>query len=153
MDDTRLADFWATARAAEPSLPPAVPAAWAFGAGPAQADDLLALVLAGVKTATASALDDYDVDGEPVPRAGDASIVLDGRDRPRAVIVTSAVEILPFAEVTAEHAWAEGEGDRSLAHWRAVHEEFWRAHSAHSAGFRADMPVVCERFRLVFAAG
>ncbi|GAA1632772.1 MULTISPECIES: ASCH domain-containing protein [Brevibacterium] len=152
MDDTRLADFWATARAAEPSLPPAVPAAWAFGAGPAQADDLLALVLAGVKTATASALDDYDVDGEPVPRAGDASIVLDGRDRPRAVIVTSAVEILPFAEVTAEHAWAEGEGDRSLAHWRAVHEDFWRAQAAHPAGFRPDMPVVCERFRLVFAA-
>ena len=152
MDDTRLADFWATARAAEPSLPPAVPGAWAFGAGPAQADDLLALVLAGVKTATASALDDYDVDGEPVPRAGDASIVLDGRDRPRAVIVTSAVEILPFAEVTAEHAWAEGEGDRSLAHWRAVHEDFWRAQAAHPAGFRPDMPVVCERFRLVFAA-
>ncbi|MCM1011864.1 MULTISPECIES: ASCH domain-containing protein [unclassified Brevibacterium] len=148
MDDTRLADFWAAARAAEPTLPPAVPAAWAFGATPAQADDLLALVLAGVKTATASALDDYDVDGDPLPRAGDANIVLDGRDRPRAVIVTSAVEILPFAEVTAEHAWAEGEGDRSLAHWRAEHEEFWRA--VHPSGFRPDMPVVCERFRLVY---
>ncbi|RAF04948.1 hypothetical protein DN545_35850, partial [Burkholderia multivorans] len=103
---------------------------------------------AGVKTATASALDDYDVDGEPVPRAGDASIVLDGWDRPRAVIVTSAVEILPFAEVTAEHAWAEGEGDRSLAHCRAVHEEFWRA--VRPTGFRPDMLVVCERFRLVY---
>ena len=28
-------------------------------------------------------------------------------------------------EVSEEHAYKEGEGDRSLAYWRAVHEEFF----------------------------
>jgi len=62
-----------------------------------------------------------------------------------------AVEIVPFSEVTAEHAFAEGDGDRSLAAWREIHEHFWRNHSEGPRGFAPDMPVVCERFRLVHA--
>ena len=46
------------------------PAAWSFGATPEQADELLDLVLDGTKTATASALWDYDADDEPLPEAG-----------------------------------------------------------------------------------
>ncbi len=150
MDDTRLADFWAAARAAEPALPETLPEAWAFGATVEQADELLALVLDGTKTATASALWDYESAGESVPAIGEVSIVLDGENRPSAVIVTIAVDIVPFAEVNAEHAWDEGEGDRSLGFWRESHERFWRSHSENAVGFRPDMPVVCERFRLVY---
>lgn len=150
MDDMQLAEFWAAARVAEPTLPQERPEAWAFGATAAQADDLLALVLAGVKTGTASVLAECEREGVPVPRVGDASIVLDGWGRPRAVIVTTAVDIVPFAEVSADHAWSEGEGDRSLRFWRETHERFWREHSDNAVGFRPDMPIVCERFRLVY---
>ncbi|MFF8893057.1 ASCH domain-containing protein [Brevibacterium casei] len=152
MDDTRLADFWAGVRAIDPTLPEAVPDAWAFGATAEQADELLGLVLNGTKTATASALWDYEEAGDPLPTIGEVSIVLDGEGRPRAVIVTTAVDIVPFAEVTAEHAWAEGEGDRSLKFWREVHERFWRAHTENAVGFHPDMPVVCEQFRVVYSA-
>ena len=34
---------------------------------------------------------------------------------PRAVLEVTGVDVVPFDEVTAEHAHAEGEGDRSLA--------------------------------------
>ena len=54
---------------------------------------------------------------------------------------------MPFDQVTAEHAAAEGEGDLTLASWRAEHERFWRTHAA--SGFAPDMPVVCEAFRVV----
>ena len=74
-----------------------------------------------------------------------ARVVL-GR-RPRAVIETTRVVVVPFDQVTAEHAAAEGEGDRTLASWRAEYERFWRAHAA--SGFAPDMPVVCEAFRVV----
>lgn len=145
------AEFWAAAREAAPELPDAVPEAWAFGATPEVADELLALVLAGTKTATASSLWDYEATGDPVPRAEEFSVVLDGAGEPRAIIETLEVRIRPFGEVDAEHASAEGEGDRSLAYWREVHERFWRLHSENPHGFEPDMPVVCERFRLVYS--
>lgn len=59
--------FWATARRSCPALPCELPEAWAFGATPEQADELLALVLDGIKTATASSLQDYRVSGDPLP--------------------------------------------------------------------------------------
>lgn len=84
-----------------------------------------------------------------MPDAGDLSIMVDGRGLPRAVLETTRVRIVPFSEVDAEHARAEGERDRSLAAWRADHESFWREHSEDSRGWVPNMPVVCERFRVI----
>jgi len=148
-DPASLAAFWAEARTAHPELPTRLPVAWAFGATPAHADGLLELVLAGTKTGTASSLWDYEASGDPIPEHGELSIILDGAGEPRAVIETVDVRTVPFDQVTAEHAHAEGEGDRTLAHWREVHERYWRMHSENPRGFEADMPVVCERFRLM----
>ena len=144
--------FWSGARAAARELPADPPEAWAFGATAEQAYELLPLVLSGVKTGTASSLWDYEASGDPLPHTGELSIVLDGSGAPRAVIETLTVRTVRFDEVDAAHAWAEGEGDRTLEYWRAVHERFWREHSENSRGFAAEMPVVCERFRLVYPA-
>lgn len=143
--------FWQLARAARPDLPEELPEAWAFGATPEHADDLLDLVLRGIKTGTASSLWDCEHDGEPVPEPGSLSIILDGRDAPRALIRTTDVRIVPFDEVSAEHAAAEGEGDRTLADWRRGHQHFWEHYSTDPRGFAPDMPVVCERFEVVWA--
>ncbi|WP_091228300.1 ASCH domain-containing protein [Microbacterium sp. 3J1] len=148
-DAASIVAFWRDVRDSEPTLPEAPPEAWAFGATPAHADDLLALVLEGRKTGTASSLWDYEATLDPVPRVGELSIVLDGSGVPRAVLETTDVVTVPFDRVTAEHAHAEGEGDRTLDHWRTVHERYWRAHSENPRGFAPDMPVVCERFRVI----
>ncbi|MCR2791930.1 ASCH domain-containing protein [Microbacterium sp. zg.Y625] len=147
-----LADFWTGCRARLPELPEALPEAWAFGATPGHADELLDLVLAGIKTGTASSLWDYDASGEALPQEGEFSIILDGAGAPRAVIQTTRIDIVPFDQVDAEHAHAEGEGDRTLAQWREVHERYWRAYSENPRGYEPDMPVVCERFRLLYPA-
>ena len=51
--------------------------AWAFGDAP---DELAALVLSGRKTATASAYPVYEAEGEPLPKAGEYSVILDSGD-------------------------------------------------------------------------
>jgi uncharacterized protein YhfF len=126
------------------------PPAWAFGANEEQADALLALVLDGTKTATAGALWDYENDGEQVPEVGSLSILVDGSGRPRALIECTASSVVPFDEVDAEHAFLEGEGDKSLEFWREVHQKFFIDVATHDHGFQPDMPVVCERFRVVY---
>ncbi len=125
------------------------PEAWAFGDHADLADELLGLVLDGTKTATASSLWDTEADGDPVPRVGDLSIVLDGAGRPGALIRTTQVRVVPFIDVDAEHARLEGEGDRSLSHWREAHEAFFRRTATDDRGFDETMPVVCERFEVL----
>lgn len=146
-----VAEFWERARDQLELAPEQPPLAWAFGATPAHADGLLALVLDGTKTGTASALWDYETTGDPLPQLLEFSIILDSANEPRAVIQTTEVEVVPFGEVTADHAFAEGEGDRTLAAWREIHERYWRQHSENPRGFELDMPVVCERFELVYS--
>lgn len=151
-DPTAIAEYWQRVREDAPTLPEAVPGAWAFGATPEHADALLALVLEGTKTGTASTLWDYEATGDPQPYLGEFSIILDGSGVPRAVIETIELATVPFEAVTAEHAHAEGEGDRTLDYWRASHERYWREYSENPRGFAPDMPVICERFRLIHPA-
>jgi len=127
------------------------PPAWSFGAGPEQADELLGLVLAGTKTATAGALWDYEAEGEDLPDIGALSIVLDSTGRPRALIETTEVQVVPFDEITDEQARLEGEGDLSLEYWRDAHQRFFTEVADHDRGFSTDMPVVWERFRVLYS--
>lgn len=90
----------------------------AFGDSPEMADELGALVTSGTKTATCSALREYEAEGEPLPEPGAKCVVLDGRGAPLCVIETVEVEIRPYNEVDARFVREEGKGDRSLEHWR-----------------------------------
>ena len=51
-----------------------------WGDSPALADELGALIVQGTKTATCSALWEWEAEGNPVPRAGLITIALDGRN-------------------------------------------------------------------------
>ncbi len=125
--------------------------AWRFGG---DADALAELVLAGKKTATASAYPLYELENEPLPKAGEYSVILDSRDEAVCVIQTTKVYVVPFDQVSPGHAAREGEGDLSLTDWRAVHRAFF-AGELEAAGltFHESMKVVCEEFAKVFPAG
>ena len=124
------------------------PEAWAFGAAP----DLLAeLVAKGVKTATASAYDEYVHFEEELPRVGDLDVVLDGQGQAVGIIETTKVTVLPFRDVSEDHAYKEGEGDRSLAYWRQVHEELFTKWLADiGLTFSPESKVVLEEFQVVY---
>jgi uncharacterized protein YhfF len=55
---------------------------FSFGDSKKLADELVALVRQGIKTATCSALMGYEKDETPLPQKGDLSIVLDGSGNP-----------------------------------------------------------------------
>jgi uncharacterized protein YhfF len=118
-------------------------------------DQLVAAILDGSKTSTTGLVVDYEHEGEELPEVGSRSVVVDSADRPVAVIEVTGVRVVPLGEVDLAHAIDEGEGDTTVAGWRANHEAFW-----HSAEMRAalDDPeftvddntlAVLERFRLV----
>lgn len=118
--------------------------AWAFGD---QADTLSRLVLEGVKTATASAYACYEAEGEPLPQAGDYSVILNSKEEAVCVIQNTKVYVTPFSEVSQEHACREGEGDQSLQYWQEVHERFFREElKPLGLDFSENMMVVCEEF-------
>jgi uncharacterized protein YhfF len=115
------------------------------------ADALAALVLTGTKRATAALLWAYEDAGAPLPVAGQLSIVTDFAGQAVCVIETQRIDIVAFEDVTAEFAATEGEGDGSLAFWRRAHEAFF-GRECQRIGRSADprMPVVCERFEVVY---
>ena len=122
--------------------------AWAFGVEP---DQLADLVLKGEKTATASAYDLYQIDGEPIPQAGTFDVILDGQGQAVCIIKVTKVTVVPFNQVSAEHAFKEGEGDKSLAYWRKVHEEVFRPWLEEVGfTFNQDSKVVLEEFHKVY---
>lgn len=122
--------------------------AWAFGGDP---DTLAELVLQGIKTATCSAQPFYALEEEPLPREGQYSVILDSRDQAVCVIQTTQVYQIPFRKITEDHAWKEGEGDRSLAYWRQVHEAFFSEELSQAGmAFSQDLLLVCEEFLRIF---
>lgn len=118
-------------------------------------DQLVAAILSGAKTSTTGLVVDYEHEGEALPEVGERSVVIDSDERPVAVIETTEVRVVPLAEVDLEHAIDEGEGDRSIASWRANHESFWHSAEMREAlddpGFTVDDATltVLQRFRLV----
>ena len=126
--------------------------AWGFGDNPRLKDELLSLVLEGKKTGTTSLVKENELEGWPINKVGDYSVILDGLDRPRAVIQTLSVRRCRFDEVDAEHAFSEGEDDRSLASFAREHRKYWRR-SGERLGyaFKDDMDVILESFKLVYS--
>ncbi len=115
-------------------------------------DRLVAAVLDGSKTTTTGLLQDREIEGEPLPRVGDRSVVVDSTGRPVAVIELTEVRVMRLGDVDVVHARDEGEGYATVAEWRAGHEEFW-----HGADYRGwlkdatftvddDTRVVAQRF-------
>jgi uncharacterized protein YhfF len=115
------------------------------------ADELGELVQNGTKTATCSLLWEFEHDGDPLPQVGELSIILDGDDNPLCIIETVEVDLRAMNTVDEQFAYDEGEGDRSLAYWREAH---WRFFSKICALMKRtpteDMPLVCERFRVIY---
>jgi len=117
---------------------------FSFGDSPQMADDLLACVLAGDKTATC-----WSAKHGELTTVGKRMVAKDGAGRPRAVIETIDLTQTRFDQVTLAFALAEGEGFASLQEWRDAHERFFRRDGTYAP----DMPLWCERFRLVEILG
>jgi uncharacterized protein YhfF len=131
-------------------LPPAE-----FGFPGPLRDQLVAAILSGAKTSTSALVLGYERENEPLPEAGERLAVVDSQGRRVAAIELTEVRVVRLADVDLRHAVDEGEGDESVAQWRAGHESFW-----HSPQVREELGdptftvdddtlVLAQRFRLV----
>lgn len=126
---------------------PGIYQAWAFGQ---DADHLAELVKRGLKTATCSARIFYELEGEALPQAGNYSIVLDAKGQAVCIIQTTRVYCTAFGQVTKEHAFKEGEGDRTLEAWQRAHRAFFTEELERiGQTFDETLELVCEEFKTV----
>lgn len=113
-----------------------------FGDSPDMADSLLVPILSGEKTATCGSYQAYRQEPSLI---GDYCVVLDGSNQPACVIRILAHKLVRFCDVTEAMAAQEGEGDKSLAHWRAEHGAFF----SREGNYEPEMLLVFEQFSLI----
>jgi uncharacterized protein YhfF len=105
---------------------------------------LNALVLSGLKRATAGTSDDYD--DEPYEFVGEQLTLVDDTFGSVGVIEVTLVEHTTFAQVPWAFVEAENEGDTSLDEWREGHRRFWQSEGVEVSD---DLPVCLIYFTLL----
>ncbi len=122
-----------------------------FADTPEAATKVGKLVRDRIKTTTSSLLWGLEHIGEPLPKVGDISLIVDGNGEPLCIIELTEVEIKPFNVVDERFAFEYGEGDRTLAFWLS---DNWDFHSRWCIEIGREpsetMPIVFQRFRLLY---
>ncbi|KRM53934.1 ASCH domain-containing protein [Lentilactobacillus kefiri DSM 20587 = JCM 5818] len=122
---------------------------WSFADRPNSMDMLADMIIQKRKTAYTFWLDFYDAD-QVVPKVGDYRMVLRKNGDPVCIIQLKVVEIVPFKWVSQEHAYLEGEGNRSLKYWRQLHKQLFRKQAKRQGkSFSLESPCICEDFEVV----
>lgn len=123
----------------------------AFGDSEKMADDLLELVLIGIKRATASLARDYGEGRDPLPKVSDHVVVVDGRNKPRCVYRTTEITVKPLNTVDDAFAFDEGEGDRTRDIWLRNHRTAFQRQAVREGFAMHDgIETVFERFTIVW---
>ena len=103
--------------------------------------ELIEAALSGLKTATCWA----KVHGTFGAAPGTRFVLIDAVAKDRAVVEVVDLTERRFDTMDEASARLEGEGDLSLAHWRAVHEGYF----GRQGVFAEDMPIWFCRFQLI----
>ncbi|GAA1823723.1 ASCH domain-containing protein [Agromyces salentinus] len=155
VDRAAAEQLWEAYRAAHPDRatdaePPSIEQ---FGDHPELTDELLDLVVAGTKRATAGLVAEFEAEAQPLPRVGSHWIACDSTGRPRAILRSTELRIAVLDEVDESFAYDEGEDDRTLSSWRDGHTRYWMR-SAARLGFEwtPEHEIVLERFAVVWPA-
>ncbi len=108
------------------------------------------LIMKGEKRATCSMEYWYSHEGELMPQVGHLQVVTDWNGTPKCIIEITSVERCKYCDVTEEFAFAEGEGDKTLAWWKEAHWKFFsRECEELNITPTEDMLLVLEHFTVV----
>ncbi len=132
------------------TLPPGDVRISGYGDSPALSTSLIGLIRTGQKRAGTGLVWGFAADGEALPEVGQIEIVVDHLNEPALVTRLTSVQIVAFADVTAEYAAIEGEGDGSLAYWRHAHWDYFTRECVRIGREPAEsMMVVCSVFEVI----
>jgi uncharacterized protein YhfF len=105
------------------------------------------LVLSGKKTGTSSVDDgEYSREQESFEAVGEKEWLVDEFGQPIALIEYTAIEWVPFKDVSWNFVASEGEGFESVADWQESHRTFW---SDCGIQVNPDTEVICYSFRVL----
>ncbi|MEO1010476.1 MAG: ASCH domain-containing protein [Bacteroidota bacterium] len=105
----------------------------------------------GVKKAFSSSLLGLQYRKERLPKTGEFLVITDWEGQAKCLIRLTKVVLKPFFSINAEYTQREGEGDRSLEHWRKVYwDYFTRELEPFGRVPRDSMILVCQEFEKVF---
>ena len=121
---------------------------WHFGDNKKTADELFQLVLNGDKSATSHLYNK----GEKLHKG--FSILTNWNKTKKILIQTTKIYITTFDKVTQEHAFKEGEIDKSLKSWKAVHRKFFTKElNNKNIKFTNSCNIICEEFKIIKIIG
>jgi phosphoribosylaminoimidazole-succinocarboxamide synthase len=117
-----------------------------FGSPGPLRERLNALVLSGAKVASFGHPAEYEEQGEDPEHVGERLVVVDSEGDEVGTIEIVETRTCRVADVTWDMVEAEGEGDTSIAEWRAGHAGFWEPLGYPVHG---DQLLYWQRFRLI----
>ena len=123
-----------------------------YGNSRAIGDAIIPLVRDGEKTGTFSLAAEFDGKPDDAPSVGDYYVVTDFDGDPALLFRITEIEHVPFVGINATHVQVEGPAARTVEVWRKIHWDYWgsilRARGSEPS---EDMPVIFQRFKLLFA--
>ena len=119
---------------------------WHFSDNKEQCDYLFDLVKNGEKTATS-----YLFCGEDFLRELNCvSQICNWDNTEKLLVKTTRIYKCKFCEIDKQHAQKEGEGDKSLEYWKAVHKDFFEEECQKiEKTFCEDTEIICEEFKVI----
>jgi uncharacterized protein YhfF len=117
----------------------------------ADANECAKLVKKGVKRATSNSLLGLQYRNERLPRIGDYIVVTNWEGKAQCIVKITKVTLKPFFSIAEDYTRLEGEGDKSLAHWKKTHWDYYtRELEEFERVPRDSMIVVCQEFEKIF---
>lgn len=121
-----------------------------FGYDADSINQMNALVLCGVKKATCSLFESFDLDMIPVPKTNDHYVLIDSKDQAVCIVKDVNVSIMAFKQMYWELAQKEGE-DSSFEDWRENHIEYFEDEAIDlGIEFNENSLIVFEEFEVVY---
>ncbi|MGI9232584.1 MAG: ASCH domain-containing protein [Woeseiaceae bacterium] len=145
--------FYAEAerRLLDANLPNDYQVRW-IGADETSTRNILEHIRSGQKTGTVSVPWAIERSGQPVPRTGDAIILINFDGTPAVLIRITAIEEVPYGEITEHHTALDGPRVRALEIWKPLHLGYFNMLlRPYDLVVDDDTPISFENFELLYA--
>ncbi len=146
-----LEAFWAAASAANPGIGDDYEVRW-FGIDAKTTRGIFDYIQSGAKTGTYTLPWLLEKTGQPRARDGDYVVLIDYDGTPTLLLRMVSQETVAFGAIDARITGLDGPSVRDVEVWKPLHQKFWDGElAAYGLSVTPDMPVLVERFALVYA--
>lgn len=151
-NDAELGRFWNEARnaVANANLPDNYQVRW-IGGDDESTRNILQHFRTGDKTGSVTLPWVVRNTGQPEPGVGDAIILINFDGTPALLVRTTAIQEVPYGEITEEHTALDGPRVRALPIWKPLHEPYFNKLLApYQLQVSDETPIWFETFEVLY---